>query len=224
MSLESNFPIRGPRGETGPRGLQGETGPQGPQGLQGETGPQGIQGPVGGDLIIIGLVETQATSSEGMKAAVEAAGYSLATIGSGELVAVNSIDSNSVILNSYYCFKASAASWGLVKVTGGDATNTVFDGMALTVAGWSVQNGQKVQTLQNLLGMTCGVLGNSPPFITIRDRDEYGIPIQNISAIKEAWNQIEYANADPQTHTISFYAPETAVFDVDIPLLIVDNK
>ena len=42
--------IKGPQGETGPRGLQGKqgaTGPEGPQGPKGDTGPEGPEGPQG---------------------------------------------------------------------------------------------------------------------------------------------------------------------------------
>ena len=42
-----DFPLAGPKGDTGPQGPQGLQGPTGAQGLQGPTGLQGIAGPQG---------------------------------------------------------------------------------------------------------------------------------------------------------------------------------
>lgn len=61
-------PLRGAKGETGPRGYRGEqgvigprgyTGPRGPQGIRGPLGPIGPQGPTGKELILSGRKATE---------------------------------------------------------------------------------------------------------------------------------------------------------------------
>ena len=47
LSNPATVNIKGPKGNTGERGLQGPKGERGPQGPEGERGPQGPQGPVG---------------------------------------------------------------------------------------------------------------------------------------------------------------------------------
>ena len=67
-----DFPLAGPKGETGPQGPQGLQGPTGAQGIQGPTGLQGIAGPQGpmgvqGPTGPRGEVGPQGPTGEGFK-------------------------------------------------------------------------------------------------------------------------------------------------------------